>query len=940
MDTTGQLTSLDCRMALYPRGSGSQAPIGHATVRAWVEYCRTGSLPFPINDPHGGMFILSGHGSRARFFGTKAIEQYGPEGELARETAAYRGARARLAAEEGLDDAERERRGQAIKAHKADHLLSVSPGSGPVVDPVDGQGYVGIRAGKNALNVNPLLQFDVDGATPDEAVELRDRLREVPFVTAAGLSVGGGGCWFFVSVNRRISDGEEDYKKSWWLAAGVLAAHHGLRVGSMGAGVKVDDAPSNPVSLRFASHDPGAWARGDANPLDLPPLDKLPSIEQVKSRLRELGMLDDAAAGRNGRAAASTGRCDTRRAARGGEDANPAPDAEKGAQGVSGVPGGASGAAGSSGAKPNVPADPAKRPAWVAEARAAGESTHKRMLSATFRDAKDASVDTSDADAVAARAAVYVPAFVESGRDEDAAQAEVERALAGAVEKAGRQPATPAERTASAPADSLPDWMMPEGGGVLDAVLPVMEHGKPINETELAALVARVSNGRLLFIEGEERVRAWTAFTPGRGWTPLSDGAVVTHLGAFNAVNHHKFGKNGELIPNEVTGGSHRTASAVARLLSRRTDICTAITDWDAVKGLIAVPGGRALDLATGAVRDAEPEDRLRLTLPAAPDDGSDATLARERGAWVDVLNRVFVHSEDREWLLNRLAAALQDAAGHDDLVALHGVGGSGKSSFLRAVVAAFGGYARSLPVDALNKRGNPGHPEWKAALAGGRLLFIEDTGPEALDEMVVKELLGSSIQARHLYMPSFTFSLNSPILTASQNRPSVKSEDSGMARRLKPVECGAAIPRGEIDRGLRAMMSTPRMSSVVLRDLVDRGRLVAGDPDLLTPPRSLEARADAVMKANPVSQFIADAGPELTSNAVEIRGHEGRVFVSKTDVWNAYRDVCAANQEKQGRKSDLFRELEDIHMWTPHRDASGVRGYLIPITGVVEVMH
>jgi len=121
----------------------------------------------------------------------------------------------------------------------------------------------------------------------------------------------------------------------------------------------------------------------------------------------------------------------------------------------------------------------------------------------------------------------------------------------------------------------------------------------------------------------------------------------------------------------------------------------------------------------------------------------------------------------------------------------LLGDGANGKSTFLRVIQDVLGDYVAVVPSDALLARRSPGGvTPYLATLSGKRLVVLSEFNErDRLDEGRLKSLTGSdAITANAKYKAPYTFIPQFKILVATNHFPSVRGNDDGIWRRLKPV--------------------------------------------------------------------------------------------------------------------------------------------------------
>lgn len=120
----------------------------------------------------------------------------------------------------------------------------------------------------------------------------------------------------------------------------------------------------------------------------------------------------------------------------------------------------------------------------------------------------------------------------------------------------------------------------------------------------------------------------------------------------------------------------------------------------------------------------------------------------------------------------------------------VHGPGGNGKSVFVETLKAAFGEYAKTLPMDALMDNEGGRHPSDIAMLTGVRLAVASETQEgRRWDEAKLKSLTGGDrISARFMRQDWFEFTPRFKLLIVGNHAPQFSSVDDALRRRLHIV--------------------------------------------------------------------------------------------------------------------------------------------------------
>ncbi|TLP42663.1 hypothetical protein FDK21_19310 [Cohaesibacter sp. CAU 1516] len=189
------------------------------------------------------------------------------------------------------------------------------------------------------------------------------------------------------------------------------------------------------------------------------------------------------------------------------------------------------------------------------------------------------------------------------------------------------------------------------------------------------------------------------------------------------------------------------------------------------------------------------------------------------------------------------------------------GEGGNGKSVFMDLLAKMMGPYAATINFSTLlkdeRKRGSEATPDL-ARLPGKRL--VKASEPErgsVLAEAVIKEITGGEpLQVRKLREDFFEFFPQFKLMVSGNHRPSIRSADRGIWRRVVLFHWDQNIPEDQQDKGLPDKLWQER--SGILNWLLDGVRRYLEDglqvPDVITKETN-----DYKEDSDPLGRFIAD---------------------------------------------------------------------------------
>lgn len=369
----------------------------------------------------------------------------------------------------------------------------------------------------------------------------------------------------------------------------------------------------------------------------------------------------------------------------------------------------------------------------------------------------------------------------------------------------------------------------------------------------------------------------WHAWD-GRRWRPDDDGEVLRRAksvtrdlyaelaGIEDAIERKAAAKHAERSDSEP-----RLRAAVSLARSERKVIARS-TDLDARPDLLNVQNG-TIELGAGTLR---PHDRDDLLTKLAP-------VTYRADARDDRWER-FLH--DSTGGDSTMAAFLQRAVGYtltgstaeEVLFFAHGPAATGKSTFLEALKATLGEYARTADFEAfLARRGDGGVRSDLARLAGARLVLgVEVEDGKRLAEGLLKQLTGGdTVTARFMYQDFFEYRPQFKLWLGANHRPRVSASDEAIWRRIIQVPFLEVVPPDRRDPALkRALTTDPDARSAILAWAV-QGCFAWHRDGLNVPASVVDYTAEYRAENDPLAIWLDDTcelRPDATATAAELR--------------------------------------------------------------------
>lgn len=201
------------------------------------------------------------------------------------------------------------------------------------------------------------------------------------------------------------------------------------------------------------------------------------------------------------------------------------------------------------------------------------------------------------------------------------------------------------------------------------------------------------------------------------------------------------------------------------------------------------------VNLYTGEQRAPRPEDYTTKATAVSP--GGDCPL------WHAFLDRVTDGDVSLQDYLQRVCGyCLTGLTREHVLFFLFGTGANGKSVFVNTVAGMMGDYAVVAGMETfLSSRGER-HPTELAMLRGARLVVATETEADRRwSEAKLKALTGGDrITARFMRQDFFTFQPKFTLMLSGNHKPSLRSVDEAIRRRMHLIPFTVTIPPEERD--------------------------------------------------------------------------------------------------------------------------------------------
>lgn len=404
-------------------------------------------------------------------------------------------------------------------------------------------------------------------------------------------------------------------------------------------------------------------------------------------------------------------------------------------------------------------------------------------------------------------------------------------------------------------------------------VADAKKHGQVVKETRVSGAPAPATEltdlanaERLARLHGEElryceQTSTWYAWT-GKRWERDQTQIVVRRaMATVRSIYAEADAVGDEDARNAMRAHARRSESqgriaAIIKLAGALRSLAISLERFDADPWLLNCENG-TVDLRTGQLLE---HQRSRFITKLAPVH-FDPEARHER--WDKFLEHVTDGSaEVADFLARAVGYSLTGDTREDKFFFIFGPPGRGKSTFVGAIEAALGEYARTADVStflassSFTGGGDRPRPDL-VRLAGSRICVCKEIDAGAkLAEGLVKTITGGDvITVRDLHSKPLELRPTFKLWLVANDPPTIRSDDAGMWRRVVRVPFTRPVDKPE--QGFReALIGEPELRTAVLAWAV-RGVRAWLDGGLRIPAAVLESTADYRAEMDPVGEFF-----------------------------------------------------------------------------------
>jgi putative DNA primase/helicase len=327
-----------------------------------------------------------------------------------------------------------------------------------------------------------------------------------------------------------------------------------------------------------------------------------------------------------------------------------------------------------------------------------------------------------------------------------------------------------------------------------------------------------IGNGRRIVDSFGSSIR----YTPGIGWfiwdgqywRPDAEDLGMHELAkrippiiATEVAKYDDQDKKNEILKWANNAKSNSRLNAAIESANSDPRVVVPVEAWDGDEYLLGVTNG-VINLRTGELLKGRPDLYITKRTPVS------YTPGMRNVRWEQFID--FATGGDKElqdWIQRAVGYTLTGLNNQDLLFLVYGPPGSGKNTFVEAVVKAMGTQQYAWPLDSnilAQGDGNSSSTDlyhW-AELRGKRMVWVDELPEsERIKENAIKKLTGSSeISARSPGEKPFTFKAQAKLWITTNHRPMIS--DDAMWRRIRPIPW-SNVPESS-DPDLKAYLFDP----------------------------------------------------------------------------------------------------------------------------------
>jgi putative DNA primase/helicase len=299
------------------------------------------------------------------------------------------------------------------------------------------------------------------------------------------------------------------------------------------------------------------------------------------------------------------------------------------------------------------------------------------------------------------------------------------------------------------------------------------------------------------------------------------------------------------------------------------------------------------VNLETGEYHDGYPEEYITKSVAVVPE-----RMAMPQ--WQCFLDKVTGGDIELQKYLQRAAGyCLSGITSEHVLFFLYGTGANGKSVFIDTLIGIWADYAAVAAMTTFMASHTDQHPTDLAMLNGVRLVVAHETevGRHWAEARIKAITGGDPITARFMRADFFTYKPQFKLWIVGNHKPSLRTVDEAIRRRIHLVPFTVTIPAEERDKDLFEKLK-PEWPGIL--QWANEGYL-EWDKNGLAPPKAVLDATD---------KYLADE--DSFARWIEEKCTAGKGLQRAAgDLWGSFKAWCDINNEFAGSQKSFGQEME-----------------------------
>ena len=293
--------------------------------------------------------------------------------------------------------------------------------------------------------------------------------------------------------------------------------------------------------------------------------------------------------------------------------------------------------------------------------------------------------------------------------------------------------------------------------------------------------------------------------------------------------------------------------------------------------------GNGTLNLESGVLKNHSPRDLITKITEVAYVPEAKSEL------WESFLNDTTESDAELLDFIQKVAGySFSGLTEEENIFFIYGPGGTGKTTYIEAVKGVLGdAYCRTAAFSTFLKAGNiaPNAPRSDIArLAGARLVTAIEMakGRQLAEDLLKAATGGDKLVTRGLYQSEFEFIPQYKLWLASNDKPRIREDDSGLWRRLLLVPFYHIVPPEKIDKKLKDKFRYDKHQKEAILAWAVEGFKKWRRDGLGYPKRVLEETKVYKSEMEPLTIWLEDCCV-ISDKQIE--------YTSFKSLWNSYEE-------------------------------------------------